>query len=465
MEYYRVREPSLKSSAVTEMSWFTDLAGKAEAFLDRMDQATASTLQDAGIVKGTPKSSTSMVTQSYTARDTSHSPTPVAHSLSYEPTASHRSSNPSSEKEQGATIAQVIVGSASDSPHRLKPKPSGPALSEPMSRKELPKSSESSGLTRTSSLSGLTTAAKATPKVKTEESDEMLFEFLNTPSSTKSLSSTKTVRSTPKPKTSVGSSGVGLEGQQLDLVSSLPGPQLSPVKAQPSFSLAATANGERSQWDVGNMMSSSKSGHSKESYTRESKSSIAVGIKEEQTDGPFVMKVIATNSQCEGRDSIVPLDTKNDVNEKHEQDDIIESQSAPTGEDERQNQAQNDVDKTLLAENDTLRQKVSNLELENKLLKREITSLNDEMGSLMTRLNEVQDSGSRYDREIQSLREQASQSDHVIRQLRSQDDDLQAHLDTRDKQIAILRSQLAEGDRRAEQLREDVSCAQREKEQ
>ena len=442
-------------------SWFSDLAGKAEAFLDRVDQATASTLQDAGIVKNTPKSNTSLA-PSFTDQDSSQAQSlikPVAQSLSYEPTASRRPSNSPSEKSQlkGATVAQVIVGSASDSPLRLKPK------SEPMSRKELPTNTDSSGMTRTSSLSGLSSGTRTAPKLKTEESDDVLFEFLNTPTPDKARQ-VRTIRSTPIVKTSTATTGGTFGGEASQQVSSLPGPQLSPVKAQPSFSLSGATDGEKSQWDVGNIMT--KSAHSQESHGKERRSEDIVGGKE-QTDGHFEAKgatsTTPTEHQSVERDKSVPLDSETKEAEMNRHSDVSDSRlaSLDAGQ-ERQNQPQSNADQTLLAE---LRQKVSNLELENKLLKREVASLNDEMGSLISRLNEASDSSSHYDRDIQSMREQVSQSDHVIRQLRSHDDDLQALLDARDQQIAVLRTQLAEGDRTAEQLRIHVSASQREKEQ
>ena len=423
------------------MSWLTDLAGKAEAFLDRVDQATASTLQDAGIAQNTPKSSPSQA--AFSPGDTSQS---VARSLSYEPTAARRSSNPSNERGQGSTVAQVIVGSASDSPLRLKPKGVRHGGAERGERGAT--SSRSSPLsTRRSS-----DTKSVTPKFVKRESDDVLFDFLNTPSSVKTRTS-KTVRSTPKVKTSsVASTGAG--SHVSEQVSTLTDPLLSPVKAQPS---PLAGSGEGSQWAVTH---SDDIQRAKE-IGRESTS----GVKSEETDGHFDVKVVPlSNQQREGRDESEPVAAEK-KEEKEEIPAVPESQPAPSDGLDASQTLQSEGDKELLAEVDTLRQKVSNLELENRLLKREVASLNDEMGTLMTRLNEASDSRLHHDNEIQSLREQVSQSDHVIRQLRSHDDDLQALLEARDQQIAVLRAQLTEGDRTAEQLRANMSAAQREKEQ
>ena len=439
-------------------SWFSELAGKAEAFLDRVDQATASTLQDAGLVKNTPRSNPPPARSTFPSTNdpSSLTGTRVAQSLSYEPTAAaHRSSI---EKSQGATVAQILVGSASESP--LLSKSKGGPLSSTLSdhaKKELSTSSVDSGMTRTLSSSSVPSiGSKAGLRSRVEGSDDMLFEFLNTPSSSSKVRTAKTLRSTPKIKPS--SASPSFDRQQL---SSLPGPLLSPVKAQPSVTLLEAGNeGARSQWDVGEIVTKDASqeihGKGKDA------DNAATGTKPEETDGPIEARMSPSSLHSEDRDT-EPLKSEKTAEQSSN---ISESQPIPSGDhSDGPSQPQNNTDQTLLVEVDSLHQKVSNLELENKLLKREIGSLNDEMGTLMTRLNEASDSTSRYEREIQSLREQVSQSDHVIRQLRSHDDDLQALLEARDQQIAVLRAQLAEGDRTAEQLRVHVSAAQREREQ
>ena len=426
-------------------SWFSELAGKAEAFLDRVDQATASTLQDSGLVSSTPRSNPPPSFPATTKDPSLNMSTPVAQSLSYEPTAARRSSM---EKSQGATVAQILVGSASESPLLSKTK------GDPLASSDDTRSVDA-GVTRTlsSSSSMHSTGAKiGTKNIKVEESDDMLFEFLNTPSS--KTRSTKTIRSTPKIKPSMPSSS-SFDRQQLS------SPLLSPVKAQPSVSLETGGDGEvKSQWDVDEIMTKDTS---REIRGKEKGSdSDAGGAKPEEIDGPAEVRASPSSLQSEDRG------TKPQNLEKtaEQSSNVLESQSAPPDDrSDGQSQPQNNPDQTLLVEVDSLRQKVSNLELENKLLKREIGSLNDEMGTLMTRLNGASDGTSRYEREIQSLREQVSQSDHVIRQLRSHDDDLQALLEARDQQIAVLRAQLVEGDRTAEQLRINVSAAQREREQ
>ena len=448
---------------VFEMSsWFSELAGKAEAFLDRVDQATASTLQDAGLVKNSPRSNPPPARSTFpSTNDPSLTGTPVSQSPSYEPTAAARRS--SIEKSQGATVAQILVGSVSESPLLSKPKggPLSSTLSSDHSRKE---PSIDSGMTRTlssSSVPSISSSSKTMPRSKAEGSDDMLFEFLNTPSTSSKIRTAKVLRSTPKIKP-ISAVSPNFDRQQQ--LSSLPGPLLSPVKAQPSVVSSEMGNeGARSQWDVDEIVTKDAS-QEVPTKGKDTDSVATTGMaKPEETDGPIEARVSPSSLPSEDRDT-EPLKLEKTAAEQSS--DILESQPILSDDhSEGPSQPQNNTHQMLLIEVDSLRQKVSNLELENKLLKREIGSLNDEMGTLMTRLNESSDSTSRYEREIQSLREQVSQSDHVIRQLRSHDDDLQALLEARDQQIAVLRAQLAEGDRTAEQLRVHVSAAKREKEQ
>ena len=455
-------------------SWFSELAGKAEAFLDRVDQATASTLQDAGIVKNTPRSNPPPAHARSSLSSSTNDPsaltgTAVAQSLSYEPTAAAAARRSSTEKSQGATVAQILVGSASESPLLSKSKTGRPlsstlssTASSDHSRKDPSTTSVDSGMKRTTSVPSISSKTGLKSRGVVEGgSDDMLFEFLNTPSS--KIRTAKTLRSTPKIKPSSAASS-NFDQQQL---SSLPGPLLSPVKAQPSVTLETGNEGARSQWDIGEVVT--KKDASQEEISGKGKgetdsAAATTGAKPEEMDGTTEARVSPSSLRSESKDTET---LKSEKSEEQLSSDISESQPIPS--DDRSGGSsqpqKNNTDQALLVEIDSLRHKVSNLELENKLLKREIGSLNDEMGTLITRLNESSDSTSHYEREIQSLREQVSQSDHVIRQLRSHDDDLQALLEARDQQIGVLRAQLTEGDKTAEQLRIHVSAAQREKEQ
>ncbi len=133
-------------------SWFSYFTGKAGALLEKMDQAAATSLQDAGIA--TPnKSGRDPAGLGQTSPETPHDSSVVASVPLYEPTAFHSSS------ERGAAVAQVLVGSASGSAHLTStPRSQGPKTA-----------ATHSGATLTSQRKQLDT-------------EDSIFEFLNAPS-------------------------------------------------------------------------------------------------------------------------------------------------------------------------------------------------------------------------------------------------------------------------------------------
>ena len=92
------------------MSWFSELTGKAGAFLDKMDQAAATSLKEAGIA--TPSRSASAVMEPHTTSSSTTAARGVG-GTPYEPTTTYQALN--SPKERGVAVAQVLVGSASGS--------------------------------------------------------------------------------------------------------------------------------------------------------------------------------------------------------------------------------------------------------------------------------------------------------------------------------------------------------------
>ncbi len=117
------------------MSWFTDLAGKAEALLNQVDQVASESLKDAGF--NTPQKAAA-----------------VSEPLSYEPTVLT-----TSKPGQGAAIAQVLVGTTPRTSVAKKEQ-----LNKPIQAATPRKFSASSSPTA---------------------SDDKLFEFLNSPSQPK----------------------------------------------------------------------------------------------------------------------------------------------------------------------------------------------------------------------------------------------------------------------------------------
>ena len=160
------------------MSWFTDLAGKAEALLNQVDQAASESLRDVGLK--TPQKTSPNLPPTTTHQDG------VSTTLPYEPTAAH-----TAKPIQGAAVAQVLVGTT--------PRPSKHQSTAPLHTSTPHKTSSSS-----------------------VASDDKLFEFLNSPS---------------KPKESVSSRSQTPTTQEVrrhSKSSSIPRNKSSPIFSQPS---------------------------------------------------------------------------------------------------------------------------------------------------------------------------------------------------------------------------------------
>ena len=171
------------------MSWFTDLAGKAEALLNQVDQAASESLREAGFK--TPQK-TSNPPPTTTIQDGGS----TSGSLPYEPTA-HTS--------QGAAVAQVLVGTA--------PRPSKHQSTAPLHTSTPRKTSSSSGTT-----------------------DDKLFEFLNSPSKPKETTSSRPL--TPPTRT--------LDVRRHSKSSNIPRNNSSPIFSQPSGNSTKNVDSSRS---------------------------------------------------------------------------------------------------------------------------------------------------------------------------------------------------------------------------
>ena len=149
------------------MSWLTDLAGRAEALLDKMDQAAATSLQDAGIAD------TSLREESTPLRPTSEAPPPPPPSArsapAYEPTVR----TPSPAAQGDGSVAQLLVGSASKSAMLMRPREGSAVVTSSPPRLSSYKSSA------------------------TAPTDDSLFEFLNSPSQAKETSRSKKPKIVP----------------------------------------------------------------------------------------------------------------------------------------------------------------------------------------------------------------------------------------------------------------------------
>lgn len=148
------------------MSWFKEITGKAGALLDKMDQAAATSLQEAGIA--TPTSREAGLSRLETSRDPrtpSGGGSGGVTGVPYEPTTFQSQSPPS---QRGATVAQVLIGSSS-------------GLSQLTTT---PRNQPMSPATRTS------TSGRS--ESKSANTDDSIFEFLNAPSAVSGSKKTST---------------------------------------------------------------------------------------------------------------------------------------------------------------------------------------------------------------------------------------------------------------------------------
>ncbi len=425
------------------MSWFSELTGKAGAFLDKMDQAAASSLHEAGIatpsksasVRETPDTSTSVFVKG--VGSTPYEPTTTASTSSYQ--------SLNSPKERGAAVAQVLVGSASGSAQLTSTPKSAGAIKPAVS---------------TSGIGG-TTAAKSERRKMT--TDDSIFEFLNAPNTTTSGGSSSSSSSTSisgvgkkagkqRAKQSPSSSRPHSAGSQ-GSIEEKPRPiSTTPVRKQPPV--------QEGTWRTDSPFSFPSS--RAEGSAKDSPDTVAV--VEEGKNEPKETK--AASKEKETVDG-------NAIQENTSPDRNSPPPTAEVSPDDQKSEgavgggsleAKLEELRKKEAELEEWRQKVSSLNLENKLLKREVSSLNEEMSTATSRMEEATNSKDHYESKIHALREQASRSDHMIRQLRSQEEDLQALMVARDSQIEVLRTQLSAVDKALDEANEKLALSKKEQE-
>ncbi|XP_013084244.2 golgin subfamily A member 5-like isoform X1 [Biomphalaria glabrata] len=91
---------------------------------------------------------------------------------------------------------------------------------------------------------------------------------------------------------------------------------------------------------------------------------------------------------------------------------------------------------------------LSSLELENRLLRNEVASLNDEMASVITRAKDAETELKRAKEKLKAQLNSASMHDQLVRELQSRELDLTEALKAKDAQLAVLRVRLEEADKR-----------------
>lgn len=91
---------------------------------------------------------------------------------------------------------------------------------------------------------------------------------------------------------------------------------------------------------------------------------------------------------------------------------------------------------------------LSSLELENRLLRNEVASLNEEMAGLISRSKESEAEANKLRSKLASQANSASMHDQLVRELQARELDLTEALKAKDSQLGVLRVRLDEADRR-----------------
>lgn len=153
------------------MSWFSELAGRAEALLDKMDQAAATSLQATGVTgrQSVPQSDSTYLHAPVSSQSFSGSTGPA-----YEPTA------------QPDTRSSLSFHDGSSSHPGTRPPPTGLKFTSYTSQRNAT-TEHSSSPPSPSSVSSSSSSFKRQPA----PSDESLFDFLNSPSKSVSLNASQ----------------------------------------------------------------------------------------------------------------------------------------------------------------------------------------------------------------------------------------------------------------------------------
>jgi hypothetical protein len=110
------------------------------------------------------------------------------------------------------------------------------------------------------------------------------------------------------------------------------------------------------------------------------------------------------------------------------------------GDDDVKGRVKDEVEDPELTE---MRVKLSNLELENQLLRREISSLNEEMSSTGSRLKHLQDSNARYQQEIMLSKERISSLENDLLVSTSALEDANANYSTKCEEFDFLSQKMS----------------------
>lgn len=392
------------------MSWFSELTGKAGALLDKMDQAAATSLHEAGISSPSPAKNTTESRQTPAPRT---SLSGGVTGTPYEPTTYQSLNSPS---ERGAAVAPVLVGSASGSAQLTG----------------APKQSRQSPTTYGMSQN------------KDSVTDDSIFKFLNAPSHDNDASSSGSGSSKKASGHRVKHTPTSSRPNSARSVRSIEGNKsqstLPPVAARPQEVRSEEA--KEVEKDPPPPPPGREGAREEEVKVDKGKAWEVENVDE--TDGGIV------DSTHPPTDEGVASQDDRPATPPGAGEGVASSARAGVSDHE--------------VEMEEWKHKVSTLELENRLMKREVGALNEELSGVMSRRNEASSAKARHESEMHALREQASRSDHMIRQLRSHEEDLRAAALARDSQVEVLRTQLAAADRALVEAKEKLVLSKREQE-
>ncbi|XP_038073252.1 golgin subfamily A member 5-like [Patiria miniata] len=230
-------------------------------------------------------------------------------------------------------------------------------------------------------------------KLRTDQDDEKLFEFLNKPSTA------STGRSSP----------------------------LASERRRDKKNTAASSG-------TGNTASRQHSRQSSTSSTMSSKSARVDGVVVDNSPSPTTDNPVLLSVGDDQPDSTEPP-VINNISDSDRSDGPDEGPSYPS--------APSQVGHNM---RDEQSHQLSSLELENKLLKNEVGSLNQEMASALARARKAQEELKQVKSEMQRRQQQMSSSDSIIRQLQAREEDLTEELGAKNSQLAVLRVRLQEAD-------------------
>ncbi|KAK7104738.1 golgin subfamily A member 5-like [Littorina saxatilis] len=377
------------------MSWLTAVTGKAEDFLNKLDRSAA----DAFHLEAELAGQKPIIASPVVSEQLSQSASPGARPYSVSPSVSvpSRLSDTSRFGQPKTTSTPKITSSSTPKPTL---KPSGSATT--------------GGAAKT--VSGATTAAAATSKplqlaeVKKKDSDEALFDFLNSKDTTEGNKK----RGTPISSRhhSRQSSTSSLRGGSKAPEGGEEIPTGEEGGGRPSSGSTATASAPQAPVAESAETETQPAASHRSSPTGSNESADIEALEDAMKESP-----------------------------------AASDHSAPESE-------THDVGHT----------NVSSLELENRLLKNEVTSLNQEMASIIQRAKNAQSELVKTKEKMNDYVNSSSLHDQLVRELQAREMDLQEALKAKDSQLAVLRVRLEESERAATSKLKEVESLQTDRE-